>query len=104
MKNIFVAIIAIVLIMSACKKQEEVKEAVNNENPFFTEWTTPFGVPPFNLIKLEHYKPAFDEGLKQHQAEIEAITNSSEEPNFENTILALENSGELLNNVTLVFF
>lgn len=105
MKKILVAFMAIMLTMTACNKQQkEAQEPTKDGNPFFVEWDTPYGVPPFDLIKVEHYKPAFDEGLKQHNAEIEAIVSNPDEPTFENTILALENSGELLNNVVSVFF
>jgi peptidyl-dipeptidase Dcp len=73
-------------------------------NPFFSEFNTPFGVPPFNLIKAEHYKPAFEEGFKQHKAEIEAIINNKEKPTFENTIVAFDQAGQLLTKVSNVFF
>lgn len=72
-------------------------------NPFFTPYTTPFNVPPFDLIKNEHYKPALLEGMKQHSAEIELIANATAQPTFENTIVALENAGELLSKVNVVF-
>lgn len=75
----------------------------NAENPLLTAYTTPFEVPPFDKIKDEHFKPAFDEAFKQHNAEIAAIVNNAEEPTFENTILALENAGTLLNKVSTVF-
>jgi peptidyl-dipeptidase Dcp len=73
-------------------------------NPFFTEWTTPYGTAPFNLIKTEHYMPAFNEGMKQQNAELEQIVNNTEAPTFENTIEALEKSGKLLEKVSSVFF
>jgi peptidyl-dipeptidase Dcp len=103
MKKILLVIMTLVVTMSACKKQEEAAKTTA-ENPFFVEWTTPFEVPPFDLIKIEHYRPAFDEGLKQHQQDIDAIINNAEEPTFENTILALENAGPLLTKVISVFF
>jgi peptidyl-dipeptidase Dcp len=74
------------------------------DNPFMKEYSTPYQVPPFDKIKLEHYKPAFLEGIKIQQNEINAIANSSAKPTFENTILAKENSGELLRKVSTVFF
>ncbi|MCP2618996.1 M3 family metallopeptidase [Candidatus Aminicenantes bacterium AC-335-A11] len=73
------------------------------ENPFFSEFDTPFQVPPFDKIKEEHYLPAFIEGMKQHNKEIEAIANNPEPPTFENTIEALEKSGTLLRRVSNVF-
>lgn len=84
------------LIMAAC--------GTKDTNPFFKAYDTPYGAPPFDLIKAEHYLPAFEEGIKQQEAEIEAIANSSEEPDFENTIAALDYSGEVLTRVSSVFF
>lgn len=72
-------------------------------NPFFTEWKTPFGVPPFAAIKAEHYLPAFREGMARQQAEVAAIVAATEPPTFENTILALELSGQFLDRVEEVF-
>lgn len=74
------------------------------DNPFFAEWDTPFGVPPFEQIKPEHYKPAFTQGMEEQKAEIEAIVNNTEDATFENTIVALDQSGALLNKVSYVFF
>lgn len=73
-------------------------------NPFFTEYTTPHGVPPFDQIKVEHYKPAFLQGMDEQKKEIEAILNQKEEPTFENTIVALDQSGKLLRKVSSVFY
>ena len=74
-----------------------------DSNPFFNEWNTPFGVPPFSKIKNEHYMPAFLEGIKRHQEEIDAIISNREAPTFENTILAFDKSGEFLEKVSSVF-
>lgn len=79
-------------------------ENVAIDNPFFAEWDTPFGVPPFEQIKPEHYKPAFLKGMEEQKAEIEAIVNNADDATFENTIVALDQSGELLNKVSYVFF
>ncbi len=73
-------------------------------NPFLTKHKTPFETIPFDLIKIEHYEPAFDEAMKLHNQEIEAITNNPEAPAFANTIEALEHSGHTLNLVSSVFF
>lgn len=79
--------------------------AAGTDNPFFEEeWDTPFGIPPFERIKVEHYKPAFEEGIKRQKAEIAAITSNPETPTFDNTIVALEYSGEFLNRVARTFF
>lgn len=84
-----------IVMLASCK---QVKE-----NPFLVEWDTPFGVPPFHLIENEHYIPAYEEAMRQNIAEIEAIVNNPEEPNFENTILAYDKSGELMSKVGLVY-
>ena len=76
----------------------------NSKNPFFSEYENEYGIPPFEDIKVEHYIPAFKEGIKQQQAEYDAIANSKDVPAFENTIEALELSGSLLNKVSAVFF
>jgi peptidyl-dipeptidase Dcp len=75
-----------------------------DENPFFSEYDTPFGVPPFEKIQEEHYMPAFEEGIRQGEAEIRAIVDNPEAPTFENTIEALERSGELLSKAQYVFY
>lgn len=73
-------------------------------NPFFSTYKTPHETPPFNLIKIEHYEPAFDEGIKQLSQEIDKIANNTQPATFENTIVALERSGRLLSKVSSVFF
>ncbi len=73
-------------------------------NPFFHEWETPFGVPPFEQIQNTDYMPAFLEGIRQHQEEIKAITANPDPPSFENTILAFDQSGTLLEKVSYVFY
>ena len=74
------------------------------DNPFFEAWTTPFGLPPFDRIRPEHFPPAFDKAMAEHSAEIAAITGSAAAPTFANTIEALERSGRLLDRVSRVFF
>ena len=78
--------------------------AQQNDNPFLTDWNTPYGVPPFEKIFNKHYMPAFLEGMKQQKTEISAIISSKEIPDFNNTILLLDNSGELLRKVSMVFY
>ena len=78
--------------------------ACNQPNPLLEQPKTPYGVPAFDQIKLEHYMPAFEEAIRQNKAEIEAITNNPDEPTFENTIVALDRSGLLLDRVQGVFF
>ena len=72
-------------------------------NPFLMEHHTPHGTIPFHLLKTEHYEPAFQQGMEAHNGEIDAIINNPDVPDFENTIVALEKSGALLNQVTTVF-
>ena len=91
-KNIFLGVIAMSLL------------ACNHTTPLLEQTKTPYGVPAFDQIKLEHYMPAFEEAIRQNKAEIEAITNNPDEPTFENTIVALDRSGLLLDRVQGVFF
>jgi len=74
------------------------------ENPFFESWTIPFGMPPFDRIRPEHFPPAFDRGMAEQIAEVASITGSAGSPSFANTIEALERSGRLLDRVSRVFF
>ncbi|MEV8253745.1 M3 family metallopeptidase [Rhodoglobus sp. NPDC076762] len=73
-------------------------------NPFFEPSTLPFGMPPFADIEDEHYAPAFEKGMAEQLAEIEAITSQPDAPTFENTMIPLEKSGQLLSRVAIVFF
>lgn len=72
-------------------------------NPFLVEWNTPFQTPPFDKIKTEHYLPAFKEGIRQHNNEINTIADNPEAPTFKNTIEALDYSGKILTRVRRVF-
>lgn len=74
------------------------------ENPFFAEWDTPYGIPPFEKIKVVDYIPAVEEGIRQQNEEIGAIVSCADAPTFENTVAALDNSGELLDKVQGVLF
>lgn len=98
MKNLFFAA-AMSCMVCACGQQ-----AADTDNPFLTEFETPYGTPDFNRIKVEHYEPAFLKGIEQQNQEIKAIVENPEEPTFENTIVALDNSGEILARVSGVFF
>lgn len=79
-------------------------ETTNSENPFLTEFKTPFGVPPFEQIKLEDYKDAFLKGMAEQKQEINMIVNRRSVPDFESIIVALDQSGELLRRVSSVFY
>lgn len=95
-------IAGIALSLMACSGNKE--KSADAVNPFFTEYATPFGVPPFDEIKLEHYKPAFLKGMEEQAKEIDAIANARSMPDFENTIVALDQSGQLLRRVSAVFY
>lgn len=84
-------------VLASCKQQKAVV------NPLLAEWNTPFGIPPFEQVKIEHFMPAYVEAMTQHNAEIESIVNNTEEPSFENTIVAYDNSGEQLDKISPVF-
>jgi len=73
-------------------------------NPFFAPWATPFGLPPFERIAPEHYRPAFDRALEAHIGEIEAIAGDAATPSFANTVVAMERGGRELRRVAAVFF
>lgn len=74
------------------------------DNPFLTEYDTPYEVPPFDKIKYEHYMPAIIKGIELHNAEVDSIVNNPEPATWENTIFALDMSGEVLSRVTSVLF
>lgn len=100
MKRSILILSAAVMLVAGCKN----KQADNMENPFFSAWGTPYEIPDFQRIKTEHYMPAFQEGMARQKAEIDSIVNNTETPTFENTILAYEYSGQLLKEVSGVFF
>lgn len=93
-KTFIAAFAATTLVMTTVSCQK---------NPLLEEWDTPFGIAPFEKVKVEHYKPAIMKGLEEHSKEIQAIIDNPEAPTFENTIVALDNAGELLSKVYAVF-
>jgi len=102
MKATFIFFICAGLLFISCSKQPLEKPV--GENPFFSEYNTPFKVPPFDEITEEHYLPVFKEGIIQDQKEIDAIANNLEDPTFANTIEALDYTGGLLTKVENVFY
>ena len=94
---------SLAVVLGACNSSKKSDVADVAPNPFFTEYTTPFGVPPFDKIEVAHYKPAFEKGMEEQKKEIDAIVNNPEEPTFENTIVAFDRSGELLTKVMYAF-
>jgi len=99
MKKIGISLIA--LATALISSNISVAQTRDMSNPFFSEYQTLFQVPPFNEIKLEHFKPAMEAGIVDQLAEIKLITENKEVPNFRNTILALDNSGELLSKTRI---
>lgn len=97
MKRLLVILLLASTMISCQKSAEELP------NPFFEQWDTPYGVPPFDRIKSYHYKPAFERAMSLHNEQIEAIINQKEKPTFENTIAAMDRSGRELSDVSNVF-
>ena len=92
-------------LLVGCNNNETKKEeTVDLKNPLLAKYETNFEVPPFDLIKDEHFRPAFKEALRVHEAEVDSILKIEDQPTFANTIVALENSGQLLNKVSTVFY
>lgn len=87
----------------SCRSLKSTQKTVANSNPFFSEFDTPFHVPPFDKIKAEHYMPAFLEGMKLEKVEIEVIVTNTDAPTFENTVVAYTRTGNFLSRVSSVF-
>ena len=105
MKKEFIILIVMIFSVLSCNQENNKNQQKNEEmNPFFSEYNTKFNVPPFDKIKVAHYLPAFERGIEEHNKEIEAIVNNTDAPNFENTIEALEYSGELIKKTGDVFY
>ncbi len=105
----FTGILSCVLFIGGCavqntKSAQPVTQTATSENPFYAESDLYLKYPPFDRVKNEHYAPAFERGMAEHMAEVEAIANQTAAPAFENTIVALEKSGALLDRVSTIFF
>lgn len=98
MRNLLIGIATTCIMTTACTEKK------TEQNPFFIEWNTPYGIPPFEMIQITDYMPAFEAGIKQHTKEIDSIANQESAPTFKNTIEPLEYSGKLLSKVSNVFF
>ena len=101
--NKFLVAASVAVTLCSCNLTDK-KAETSTINPFLTEYSTPFGVPPFDKIKIEHYKPAFIQGMEEQIKEINAITMQRSMPDFDNTIVALDQSGKLLRKVSAVFY
>ncbi len=97
MNKIYSLLVVCCIMVYACNAPKE-------ENPFFNEFQTEYGAPPFNEIKLEHFEPAFKAGINEQNKNIRAIIDSKQNPDFDNVIVALDNSSEMLDRVSLVFY
>jgi len=114
MKNRYLAPLAIAITIAGCQPNTTTSEAVKVEqaapvksianNPFFADYDTPYGIPPFDKIKKSDYLPAFYHGITQNKLEIAAITQVKSRPTFENTIVAMEKSGDFLAKVSSTFY
>ena len=96
MKKVTILMSALTMALVGCNSLEN--------NPLLQEWNTPYQTPPFSQIETKHYEPAIDYAIEQQRAEVDAIINNPEEPTFENTIVAMEQAGALLNRITGLFF
>ena len=102
MRKQVIMLLAIATMLLACNKQK--KQADLADNPFVHPSETYMNAPDFTKIKAEHFAPAFDEGMRQHNEEIAAIVDNAEAPTFTNTIEALERAGQVLQRTSAVFF
>ena len=101
MKRIFVLLFAMFSLMMNYSCTSETN--VSTGNPLLDEWTSDKNIPPFDKIRAEHFEPAFEIAMQMHDDEIAAIVRSSEEPTFDNVILALDNSGIKLSQINYLF-
>lgn len=98
MRKTVMSLLAAGILFAACNKQD------NADNPLLQKWDTPFETAPFEKIKPEHYLPAFKAAIEQHDKEIQEIVSNKEAATFDNTIAALEFSGQLLSRIQGVYF
>ncbi len=110
MKNVFnktlvLSILLLSLLSYNCSNKNNMSDTPANfkDNPFYNPSSLPFQAPPFDKIKDSDYQPAIEEGMKQEIEEINKIADNPAEPTFENTLVALEKSGQLLNRAWLTF-
>ena len=99
MSRRLLAFVFVALMMPTIPGGAQPDSAGVDHNPFFHEWTTPFGVPPFDQIRTKHFVPAFTRAVAEQRREVEKIATSAEPPTFANTIEALDATGTLLSKV-----
>jgi len=99
MRRAFILIMAVALAAVSCNTQTK-----DQGNPFYAEWKTPFGVPPFDQIRNEHYLPAIDSGIALARLQIAEITANEDAPTFANTVAQYDRAGELMSKVAYVFY
>lgn len=100
-KNFLPFCIVVASMIVGCNNEGKTQ---TTDNPLLLAYETPFQVPPFDKIKIQHFRPAFEEALKEHNLEIDSIVKHDDEATFDNTIVALENAGRLLKRVSSVFY
>jgi len=101
--HLLILSLAFSLLLSSCDQSNNETDSMKN-NPLFSASSLPYEAPNFDAIKVEHYRPAFEEGMKRELKEMETIATNPEPPTFENTIVAMEKSGELLRRTSSVFY
>src|SRR5213082_2167375 len=89
--------------VSVIAQTSPVQNPNMTDNPLLTESSLPYHIPPFDKIKDEHFEPAIEAGMREELKEVEAVANNSEKPTFDNTIVALERTGRLLDRVERTF-
>ena len=98
MRKYLMLTLTLMTTLTNCRREQQERI-----NPLLTQWDTPYGIPPFDKIRPEHYKPAVEEGIARHKAEIDSIVSDPATPSFENVIAALDRSGRLLTDTYLTF-
>ncbi len=91
-------------ITFSCKNNDMNQNTAPADNPLLSTFSTPYGVPPFDLIRDEHYKPAFEAAMVIHKSEIDSIASIAATPDFNNTIVALDGAGSMLSRISNIFF
>ena len=105
MKKLFF-IMSFATLLASCGNDMPVVQLpeIDTNNPLLAEWDTPHATPPFDKISISDYEPAFETAIAVSRAEVDAIINNPAKPSFNNTILALEKQGELLDRISSIFF